>query len=203
MIVRFPCRRPEEGSRFHRCGHGPEGCCTPVATGLGRGVACTAPAQGSLIIATGDGPGGREMRAIVMLAAASLFLGIGAAAGQELISKDAIKATLLGPTRAIGKKQRAAVDLPTVTFDFNSAALTTQGEQQLDILASAVKEIGLAQQTLTIEGHTDASGSETYNQELSERRAASAKNYLVSQGGHDPVPPDTNGVRKRLALPHQ
>src|SRR5215213_3376761 len=142
----------------------PKGRATHAGAQAGRGVACTAPAQGSLIRGTGDGPGGREMRAIVMLAAGSVLLDMGAAAGQELISKDAIKASLLGPTRAIGKKQRAAVDLPTVTFDFNSAALTTQGEQQLDILASAVKEIGLAQQTLTIEGHTDASGSETYNQ---------------------------------------
>jgi outer membrane protein OmpA-like peptidoglycan-associated protein len=141
------------------------------------------------------------MRAIVMLAAGSVLLGMGAAAGQELISKDAIKASLLGPTRAIGKKQRAAVDLPTVTFDFNSAALTTQGEQQLDILASAVKEIGLAQQTLTIEGHTDASGSETYNQELSERRAASAKDYLVSQGGLDPSQLNTIGFGKSRPLP--
>ena len=105
------------------------------------------------------------MRAIMMLAAASLLFGTGAAVGQELISKEEIKATLLGPTRAIGKKQRTAVDLPTVTFDFNSAALTRQGEQQLDILASVVKEIGLAQEVLTIEGHTDASGSESLQSE--------------------------------------
>ena len=126
------------------------------------------------------------MRAIAILATASMFLGAGAALGQELISKEEIKASLLGPTRAIGKKQRTAVDLPTVTFDFNSAALTRQGEQQLDILASAVKEVGLSQQVLTIEGHTDASGGEAYNQNLSERRAASAKSYLVSQGGLEP-----------------
>ena len=141
------------------------------------------------------------MRAIMMLAAASLLFGTGAAVGQELISKDEIKATLLGPTRAIGKKQRTAVDLPTVTFDFNSAALTRQGEQQLDILASAVKEIGLAQEVLTIEGHTDASGSESDNQNLSERRAASAKDYLVSQGGLDPVHLNTIGFGKSRPLP--
>ena len=122
------------------------------------------------------------MRAIAILATASMFLGAGAALGQELISKEEIKASLLGPTRAIGKKQRTAVDLPTVTFDFNSAALTRQGEQQLDILASAVKEVGLSQQVLTIEGHTDASGGEAYNQNLSERRAATVKNYLASKG---------------------
>lgn len=141
------------------------------------------------------------MRAIAILATASMFLGAGAALGQELISKEEIKASLLGPTRAIGKKQRTAVDLPTVTFDFNSAALTRQGEQQLDILASAVKEVGLSQQVLTIEGHTDASGSEAYNQNLSERRAASAKSYLVSQGGLEPSLLNTIGFGKSRPLP--
>lgn len=141
------------------------------------------------------------MRAIAILATASMFLGAGAALGQELISKEEIKASLLGPTRAIGKKQRTAVDLPTVTFDFNSAALTSQGEQQLDILASAVKEVGLSQQVLTIEGHTDASGGEAYNQNLSERRAASAKSYLVSQGGLEPSLLNTIGFGKSRPLP--
>lgn len=141
------------------------------------------------------------MRAIAILATASMFLGAGAALGQELISKEEIKASLLGPTRAIGKKQRTAVDLPTVTFDFNSAALTRQGEQQLDILASAVKEVGLSQQVLTIEGHTDASGGEAYNQNLSERRAASAKSYLVSQGGLEPSLLNTIGFGKSRPLP--
>ncbi len=36
------------------------------------------------------------------------------------------------------------------------------------------------------QGHTDAVGSETYNQELSERRAKAVMNYLIAQGidGH-------------------
>ena len=54
---------------------------------------------------------------------------------------------------------------------------------------------------MTIEGHTDASGSETYNQELSERRAASAKDYLVSQGGLDPSQLNTIGFGKSRPLP--
>ena len=141
------------------------------------------------------------MRAMAIVAATSMFLGAGAASSQELISKEEIKASLLGPTRAIGKKQRTAVDLPTVTFDFNSAALTRQGEQQLDLLASAVKEVGLSQQVLTIEGHTDASGGEAYNQNLSERRAASAKSYLVSQGGLESSLLNTIGFGKSRPLP--
>jgi OOP family OmpA-OmpF porin len=33
-----------------------------------------------------------------------------------------------------------------------------------------------------VAGHTDSTGSETYNQGLSERRANSVKDYLTSQG---------------------
>jgi outer membrane protein OmpA-like peptidoglycan-associated protein len=33
-----------------------------------------------------------------------------------------------------------------------------------------------------VEGHTDSTGSETYNQKLSERRASSVKNLLVQRG---------------------
>ena len=35
---------------------------------------------------------------------------------------------------------------------------------------------------LEVEGHTDAVGSEEYNQQLSERRAAAVRDYLVQQG---------------------
>ena len=36
-----------------------------------------------------------------------------------------------------------------------------------------------------IEGHTDSRGAAAYNQSLSERRAASVRNYLETQGGVD------------------
>ena len=35
---------------------------------------------------------------------------------------------------------------------------------------------------ILVEGHTDSTGSETYNQQLSERRANSVKNLLVARG---------------------
>jgi len=35
---------------------------------------------------------------------------------------------------------------------------------------------------LRVEGHTDATGSDEYNQQLSERRAASVRDFLAQQG---------------------
>ena len=43
----------------------------------------------------------------------------------------------------------------------------------------------IQQRTIVIEGHTDASGSDRYNQHLSERRALAVKRYLVDRYGVD------------------
>jgi len=40
----------------------------------------------------------------------------------------------------------------------------------------------MSNRTFVIEGHTDAKGTEAYNLDLSNRRAQSVANYLVSQG---------------------
>lgn len=65
-------------------------------------------------------------------------------------------------------------------FATNSADLQDAARQNLTILAASMKNN--PDSDLLIVGHTDATGSDTYNQTLSERRAASAKAFLVSQG---------------------
>jgi OOP family OmpA-OmpF porin len=65
-------------------------------------------------------------------------------------------------------------------FELNSAELTDEDITQLDELVGYMKKIpGLAGM---IEGHTDSSGSEAYNQALSERRALSVVDYLRAAG---------------------
>ena len=50
------------------------------------------------------------------------------------------------------------------------------------------REIGQSRyQTISVEGHTDRLGSTEYNQTLSEERAESVKNYLVTSGNIDPT----------------
>jgi OOP family OmpA-OmpF porin len=66
-------------------------------------------------------------------------------------------------------------------FDVNSDALKPAGKDELAALASQLK--GMSEiQNIKIVGHTDSSGSEDYNQTLSQRRAIAVKNYLLDQG---------------------
>jgi outer membrane protein OmpA-like peptidoglycan-associated protein len=65
-------------------------------------------------------------------------------------------------------------------FDFDSDALRPTARGNLRELANSLDKY--PNTDLLIAGHTDALGSAAYNQSLSERRARSAANYLVSQG---------------------
>jgi len=70
----------------------------------------------------------------------------------------------------------------TVLFELNSATLTAAARQQLDELAAVIKAANPSDR-FAIEGHTDARGGDQLNQELSERRAAVAVEYLVQRHG--------------------
>jgi OOP family OmpA-OmpF porin len=72
--------------------------------------------------------------------------------------------------------------LRNINFAFNSAELDEQSRTVLADVAVAIRNAIANRPGITIEvqGHTDAIGSESYNQRLSERRAASVREYLVS-----------------------
>lgn len=65
-------------------------------------------------------------------------------------------------------------------FDFDKAVLKPEGRAKLDDLVGKVKDINL--EVVIAVGHTDAIGSDSYNQRLSVRRAEAVKAYLVSKG---------------------
>ena len=54
--------------------------------------------------------------------------------------------------------------------------------RDLDGVAAALTDPQLAAAQLTLEGHTDATGSEDYNLRLSERRAEAVVTYLAGRG---------------------
>jgi OOP family OmpA-OmpF porin len=72
------------------------------------------------------------------------------------------------------------VTLEGVHFAFDSSTLTSEAKSILD---GAVGKISRNSSShFTVEGHTDSKGSDDYNQSLSQRRADTVKNYLVSKG---------------------
>ena len=73
----------------------------------------------------------------------------------------------------------AAVPLP-INFYFNEARFTPAGEKAIEELAEALKQQNV--ENLTLVGHTDPRGDHQYNLDLSKRRAAAARDYLLSHG---------------------
>ena len=67
-----------------------------------------------------------------------------------------------------------------VYFDFDSAELTARARAELTALGQALASGALRPYSYLIAGHTDAVGDPNYNQRLSERRAASVRNFLIT-----------------------
>jgi len=83
------------------------------------------------------------------------------------------------------------VNMPDVLFDFNKFTLKPAARERLARVSGIV--LAYPDLKLEIEGHTDAIGSEEYNQTLSEKRADAVRDYLVNAGV-----PDANIVARGL-----
>lgn len=68
-----------------------------------------------------------------------------------------------------------------IRFDFDSAALREDEKPKLAAMCDAMKSVDVAK--FQIIGHTDSSGSDSYNQNLSLLRAQEVKRHLVSSCG--------------------
>jgi outer membrane protein OmpA-like peptidoglycan-associated protein len=67
-----------------------------------------------------------------------------------------------------------------ILFDLDESHLRTQAEDNLAELAESLENY--EDTRVLVVGHTDATGSDSYNQRLSERRAESARTFLLRQG---------------------
>ncbi|MDD2048638.1 OmpA family protein [Pseudomonas putida] len=68
-----------------------------------------------------------------------------------------------------------------VHFEFDSARLTPADKERLNTIATRLKNEAPTAR-LSVTGHTDSVGRDAYNQKLSEQRAHSVTDYLVSSG---------------------
>jgi outer membrane protein OmpA-like peptidoglycan-associated protein len=130
----------------------------------------------------GDLVGGRRDRTEKILGA-----GIGAVAGagagyymdqQEKKLRKQTAGTGVGVTR---EGDELVLDMPSeITFAVNSANLDPGFRTTLDKVASTLTEY--EKTYVDVLGHTDSTGSDAYNQTLSEQRASSVSGYLASKG---------------------
>jgi outer membrane protein OmpA-like peptidoglycan-associated protein len=81
-------------------------------------------------------------------------------------------------------KKRPSIDLE-VNFDYNSDNIGSKAVPQVTALGDALASSDLKGSTFILAGHTDAKGSETYNQGLSERRAEAVRRFLAEKYGID------------------
>ncbi|UCC13092.1 MAG: OmpA family protein [candidate division WOR-3 bacterium] len=95
-----------------------------------------------------------------------------------------------GETREIDVafvKKEFKIVLPEVYFETAKSELKPESYAILDDAAATLKEVFAGNPDIKIEvqGHTDSQGSDAYNMNLSNDRAATVKNYLVEKHGID------------------
>ena len=76
-----------------------------------------------------------------------------------------------------GEKITVAAD---ALFDFNKSTLRPEGKAKIDEVIAKANSLNL--EVVIAVGHADRIGSAAYNKKLSEKRAASVKDYIVSKG---------------------
>lgn len=146
----------------------------PVRTAVGAGVG----ALGGYLL--GDLIGGNRTGRI-------LGAGIGAVAGGAVGQyMDRQEARLREETRGTGVEivrngDELVLRMPEgITFGYDRADIQPQFRGTLDQVARTLDEFQST--AIDIYGHTDSTGSDAYNQGLSERRAQSVADYLVARG---------------------
>lgn len=81
------------------------------------------------------------------------------------------------PAAPVSEKVTYAAD---AFFDFDKAVLKPEAKAKLDDLVGKTSAIAL--EVIIAVGHTDAAGTDAYNQKLSVKRAEAVKGYLVGKG---------------------
>jgi outer membrane protein OmpA-like peptidoglycan-associated protein len=81
---------------------------------------------------------------------------------------------------SVTKKQELVLSTTEIHFEFDKARILPSSYPVLDRIAKTIQKPEV--QRVVIEGHTDSVGSDEYNLKLSDRRAASVREYLETHG---------------------
>jgi OmpA-OmpF porin, OOP family len=80
----------------------------------------------------------------------------------------------------VGCPRKGSITLQGVNFETNAATLTSDSRPVLEEVAADLKKYPRLK--IEVQGHTDSVGADAYNLDLSQRRAAAVREYLVGQG---------------------
>lgn len=142
-------------------------------TAKGAGIGAAAGAAAAIL------KGEREADEI--LAGAAIGAVVGAGVGAYMDAQEEKLARIPGTTVERVSADTLLVHFESdVLFDVDSALLTGAARSTLDQVTFVVLEH--KKTALVVQGHTDSTGSEQHNQDLSERRAAAVQNYLIGRG---------------------
>ena len=149
-------------------------------TSATRGAAIGAAAGAAIGLITGDDSRERKKRALILGGVGALGGGaVGAYMDQqEAKLREQLRGTGVSVTR---DGENIILNMPgNVTFATNSADVQAGFYPVLDSVGLVLNEYDKT--LVEVAGHTDSTGSDSYNLELSQRRAASVSAYLNARG---------------------
>lgn len=160
------------------------GCAQPMTRtqkGAAAGTAIGAAAGAGLGQAIG-----RDTKATLLGAGIGAVVGglAGGSIGRYMDNQEALMRQQLAGVEGANIQRNANLLAVTfksdVLFDTNSAALKAGSYDEMSRVSQVLNQY--PETTILIAGHTDSTGSETHNQQLSEQRAMAVKNALAGQG---------------------
>ena len=142
----------------------------------GAGIGAAAGAVAGAVI--GNQSGSNRTGAVVGAAAGAA---IGAAVGHRMDKQEQELRQIQGVEVTRPSEGEIDVRLTSdILFDVDSAALRPESRTTLRDLATNFQRY--QDELIDVEGHTDSTGTSAHNQELSNRRASSVRDYLVDNG---------------------
>lgn len=137
-----------------------------------RGAAMGAAIGAAAGLFVGDG----ELDEILGTAAVGAGLGAGIGLYMDKQEQALKEIDDIDVERLDGETLRVDFD-SDILFAVDSAVLSTESRSSLDEFAGVMREF--PKTAILIQGYTDSTGSEQYNMQLSERRAAAVRNHLL------------------------
>ena len=143
-----------------------------------RGAVIGAVVGGVAGAVIGNQSGNNRTGAVV---GAATGAAVGAAVGRRMDKQEAELRQIEGVEVTRPSEGEIEVRLTNdILFDYDSSALRSASRTTLNDLADNFAQYPDNQ--IIVEGHTDSTGSDAYNQRLSEQRAANVADYLIGRG---------------------